>query len=257
MGARESEFSGRVRTAAFWPAVFAAAALLLLVNIWRLGSLAGRMGELYAGIVASEKEAAEAAQEIDSFDGELSYLEKLSEPNPNEKGVLRTQSAVNAEVRELRKKLEQRIGKSLHVAVDSRANKLYLKKGSKLLWEADCSVGKGGAIKDKATGRVWEFVTPRGEFRIRTKMEDPLWIKPDWAFVESNEPAPPRGDPSRAVKGELGKYALDIGNGYLIHGTKNEALLGSPVSHGCVRLGAEALAKLYKAAPVGTKVYIY
>jgi L,D-transpeptidase YbiS len=75
--------------------------------------------------------------------------------------------------------------------------------------------------------------------------------------VENKEPVPPPLDPSRKVEGELGKYALNIGDGYLIHGTKNEESLGRAVSHGCIRLGAEALEKLYKAAPVGTRVYIY
>ena len=79
----------------------------------------------------------------------------------------------------------------------------------------------------------------------------------DWAYVENKEPVPPPSDPSRKVEGELGKYALDIGDGYLIHGTRNEADLGRPVSHGCIRLGAEPLEKLYNAVQVGTTVYIY
>lgn len=240
-----------------WLASFVLLAVFLAVNIWRMGFSVQKIASLYSEIGAKERESAEISREMDASDEELSYLGKLSEPNPNEKSVARTQSVINAEVRELRKKIEQRVGNKLYIAVDSKSNKLFLKKGTKLLWEADCSVGKGGVVKDKKSGRVWEFVTPRGEFTVRYKMEDPLWIKPDWAFVESKEPVPPREDPSRLVKGELGAFALDIGNGYLIHGTKNEATLGMAVSHGCVRLGAEPLEKLYKAAPVGTKVYIY
>ena len=75
--------------------------------------------------------------------------------------------------------------------------------------------------------------------------------------MESKEPIPPPEDPARKVEGELGAYVLSLGYGYLIHGTKNEALLGTAVSHGCVRLGAENLAKLYEAAPIGTPVFIY
>ena len=36
-----------------------------------------------------------------------------------------------------------------------------------------------------------------------------------------------------------------------------EDLLGRPASHGCVRLGAGDLKKLYETIPTGTKVYIY
>ena len=73
------------------------------------------------------------------------------------------------------------------------------------------------------------------------KAENPLWRKPDWAYVESKEPVPPPEDPARMTPGELGAFVLNLGDGYLIHGTKNEAGLGRPASHGCVRLGAEDL----------------
>jgi L,D-transpeptidase YbiS len=151
----------------------------------------------------------------------------------------------------------RRLRDETHIVVDTRANKLYLKKGLSLLWEADCSVGKGGRLIDPKTGRRWEFVTPRGRFEVRNKIEKPLWVKPDWAFVETGEQVPPPGDPARKVEGELGGYVLNLGDGYLIHGTKNEQSLGRPASHGCVRLGAENLKRLYETVPVGTPVYIY
>jgi len=112
-------------------------------------------------------------------------------------------------------------------------------------------------LMDKKSGRGWGFVTPRGQFEIRDKIAEPIWIKPDWAFVETKEPIPPPGDPSRQTKGELGAYVLNLGDGYLIHGTKNEALLGQPASHGCVRLGKEDLQKIYDLVPKGTRVFIY
>src|SRR5262249_51051352 len=143
------------------------------------------------------------------------------------------------------------------ILVDTKANKLYVKKGLTLLWEADCSAGRGGILVDKATGRRWEFVTPRGQFEVQSKMEKPLWIKPDWAFVEEKQTVPPPGDPSREVREELGAYVLNLGDGYLIHGTKDEAALGHSVSHGCVRLGAADLKRLYETVPRGTRVYIY
>jgi lipoprotein-anchoring transpeptidase ErfK/SrfK len=92
---------------------------------------------------------------------------------------------------------------------------------------------------------------------VVSKGVDPIWRKPDWAYAESGEPIPPPEDPSRLVKGELGEFFLDLGDGYLIHGTRNEALLGRPASHGCVRLGAADLRRLYEAAAPGTRVFIY
>ncbi len=237
--------------------VFALLCLLLALAVWRLGKADEKLETLYAGIGLAEKESSETAKEIDSTDGEVAYLQELFGPDPAEQSVIRTQHAIQAEIRDLRTQLARRLGNHIYLAVDSRANKLYLRKGVKLLLEADCSVGKGGKVRDKATGRAWEFITPRGEFRVKSKMEEPLWRKPDWAFVENGEPVPGEQDPARLVAGELGKYALNIGNGYLLHGTKNEGALGRAVTHGCVRLGAEALEKIYKAVPVGAAVYIY
>ncbi|MFA5975563.1 MAG: L,D-transpeptidase [Elusimicrobiota bacterium] len=188
---------------------------------------------------------------------EITFLQKLIDVIPQEKGFVRTQRAIADEVNTLRVKIGRRIHDDLHILVDTRANKLYVKKGLGLLWQADCSVGRGGFLKDKVTGRRWEFVTPRGQFEILGKIEKPIWTKPDWAFVENGEIIPPPDDLKRQVEGELGAYVLNLGDGYLIHGTKNEALLGRSVSHGCVRLGAEDLKRLYETVPRGVRVYIY
>ncbi len=197
------------------------------------------------------------AADIRADTHQLEFLESLVNLLPQEKSFIRTEKAIAAEVETLRRKVGHRLGDQLHIVVDTRANKLYLKKGLTLLWAADCSVGKGGILADKKTGRRWEFVTPHGKFEIRSKIEKPLWIKPDWAFVETKDPIPPPEDPKRKIEGELGGYVLNLGDGYLIHGTKTEALLGRSVSHGCVRLGADNLKKLYESVPTGTGVYIY
>ena len=132
-----------------------------------------------------------------------------------------------------------------------------MKKGLNILLEANCSVGRGGQLRDKTTGRGWDFSTPKGILSVVWKTEDPVWIKPDWAFVETKQPVPAPDDASRMAKGELGRYLLSLGNGYLIHGTKDEQSLGRPVSHGCIRLGAEDLEQVYKRLPMGTRVYVY
>lgn len=188
---------------------------------------------------------------------ESEFLLGLPNILPEDKGYLRTQKAIGDEVAQLRSKVGRRLKGTLQVVVDAKANKLYVKKGLKLLWQADVSVGRGGRLVDARSGRKWEFVTPRGEFRVIGKGVNPKWRKPDWAYVEAGEPVPPPEDPSRLVEGELGGYVLNLGDGYLIHGTKREELLGRPASHGCVRMGADDLEKLYKTVPTGTRVVIF
>jgi L,D-transpeptidase-like protein len=68
---------------------------------------------------------------------------------------------------------------------------------------------------------------------------------------------PPMGTKNRAVEGELGKYRLDLGQGYLLHGTPHQESIGQAATHGCIRLRDEDIAWLYEFVPVGTKVYIY
>lgn len=188
---------------------------------------------------------------------DVEFLQGLPNILPEDKGYSRTQKAIESEVSALRMQVAKRLKNAVHVVVDAKANKLYVKKGLKLLWSTDVSVGRGGVLSSRKTGQRWEFVTPRGEFRVISKGIDAKWRKPDWAFVEAGEPVPPPQDPSRFVSGELGAYYLNLGDGYLIHGTKNEELLGKPASHGCVRVGAADLERLYQAVPLGTKVYIF
>lgn len=68
---------------------------------------------------------------------------------------------------------------------------------------------------------------------------------------------PPLGTKNRKVEGELGKYRLDMGEGFLLHGTPYQESIGLAATHGCVRLRDEDIEWLYDHVPVGTKVYIY
>jgi L,D-transpeptidase-like protein len=68
---------------------------------------------------------------------------------------------------------------------------------------------------------------------------------------------PPTGTRNRKVEGELGKYRLDLGEGYLLHGTPDKESIGFAATHGCIRLRDEDIEWLYTYVPVGTKVYIF
>lgn len=68
---------------------------------------------------------------------------------------------------------------------------------------------------------------------------------------------PPLGTTQRRYQGVLGTHRLNLGDGYAIHGTNQPETVGRAVSHGCVRVRNEDIAKLYALVPVGTPVYIY
>ena len=67
---------------------------------------------------------------------------------------------------------------------------------------------------------------------------------------------PPYGTKNRSVTKELGEFALDLGGGYLIHGTPDEETVGQLSTHGCIRMRSEDLAWLFDNIPVGTPVEI-
>ena len=164
---------------------------------------------------------------------------------------------LRSEERKLRGALLKASPRGLYIVIDQTQNRIYLKKDDQVLQTAVCSAGSGMVLQEE-TGRKrqWVFDTPRGLFRVLTKVEDPVWKKPDWAFVEEGKPIPK--DPSERFEyGTLGEYALYFGNGYLIHGTLYERLLGRSVTHGCIRVGRDDLRKLYASVPLGTPIYIY
>ncbi len=141
-----------------------------------------------------------------------------------------------------------------YILIDTAENRLYLKQGERILLDAVCSTGSGRRLR--AAGRSWSFDTPKGHFRILSKEDSPVWIKPDWAFLEEGEPVPSREE-DRVERGVLGDHALGFGDGYFIHGTLYTRLLGQNVTHGCIRLGREDLAYLNQTVPLNTEVYIY
>jgi L,D-transpeptidase-like protein len=177
--------------------------------------------------------------------------------SPAPKAAVSREAAKLAGERErLQAALARRVPRGPWIVIDQTHNRLRLMRGDETLLEAPCSAGSGMVLKEGARGRVWVFDTPRGRFEVLSKSENPVWKKPDWAFVEEGEPIPK--DPAdRLEYGSLGEYALYFGNGYMIHGTLYERLLGRPVSHGCIRLGKDPLRQVYRQAPLGTPVYIY
>jgi len=68
---------------------------------------------------------------------------------------------------------------------------------------------------------------------------------------------PPFGTRQRQIPEILGTHKLELGDGYLIHGTNQETSIGDAVSHGCVRMYNADVAHLYAQVPVGTPVYIF
>jgi hypothetical protein len=156
----------------------------------------------------------------------------------------------------LQKKLGQMTPGGVYLVINTSDNTFFLYQNRQLIREGLCSTGSYIKLETDDE-KSWLFETPKGVFNVRGKLTSPVWRKPDWAFVEDGLPIPPANDPSRFEYGVLGDYALNLGNGYLIHGTLYKRFLGLPVTHGCIRMNDEDLEAVYRTLPIGAKVFIY
>jgi len=156
----------------------------------------------------------------------------------------------------LRNMLRESDDGELYLVVDTESNRLTMRQGNSVLLKAVAGTGSRQFLKEER-GRSWYFESPLGSFTVLGRERNPVWIRPDWSYVEENMPIPPKNDPDRFVRDVLGKYAILLGNGYKIHGTKWKKLLGTHFTHGCVSLGDKDLEVVHGSVKNGTKVYIY
>jgi L,D-transpeptidase ErfK/SrfK len=103
------------------------------------------------------------------------------------------------------------------------------------------------AIGDVATP------SPVGERYVRWKAPDPTWHVPASILLE--RPWLPAQVPP-GEENPLGRFWLDLGDGYGIHGTNNVWSIGRMTTHGCIRMYDAQIEALYARTPVGTPVHI-
>jgi lipoprotein-anchoring transpeptidase ErfK/SrfK len=177
-------------------------------------------------------------------------------PAPPRKPHPKKRETPETRLDDLQRKIAALAPRGTYILIDTGVNHLYLMRDRSVEREAICSTGSGRFLPDPPRNREWTFDTPKGEFRIQKKIVKPVWIKPDWAFIEDGEDLP-KDSGERVAPDELGDYAMDLGDGYLIHGTLYERSLGMSVTHGCIRLGAKDLDVIFHAVKVGTPVFIF
>jgi L,D-transpeptidase ErfK/SrfK len=102
------------------------------------------------------------------------------------------------------------------------------------------------------------WLTPQGTVHITQKIVKPAWTVPESVrkeHAELGEPLPRVVPPG--PDNPLGDFAMRLSlPRYLIHGTNQPYGVGLRVSHGCVRLYPEDIARLFPRVPVGTQVRI-
>lgn len=107
------------------------------------------------------------------------------------------------------------------------------------------------------------FKTPTGRFMVAEKIGNG---EPVWAEFKSRQPtgiiATAGGEHDGILTRILWLSGLDEQNAntrdrYIyFHGTNREDLIGTPASHGCIRLRNADIAELFDLVPEGVRVFI-
>lgn len=70
------------------------------------------------------------------------------------------------------------------IVISIADNHLWYRVGDSVVFEAPVATGSGKVLVRGASGARWRFETPRGRLRIIDKDTDPMWVPPDWHYVE-------------------------------------------------------------------------
>ena len=250
------------------------------------------MGLLLGVLLAAGLFVATSAMAVDArFDRRVAEMvysrDQRSLSFVRQKEAELTQQVAQRE-QQLAKKEEELVPANKPYLVVSLAERRVLMiQANDTVFRAPVAIGSGKTVViDGVTKR---FQTPRGKMAITSKELDPVWVPPNWHYVEvarrnglgiidmSNAspnalrgyPAgqvpirggsviiPPWGSPQRQYRGKLGAAKLEMYDGYYFHGTDNESSVGDAASHGCLRMRRDDILWMYKNVPTGTPVYIY
>jgi lipoprotein-anchoring transpeptidase ErfK/SrfK len=95
--------------------------------------------------------------------------------------------------------------------------------------------------------------TPAGLYSIQNKAVNPAWHVPNSAWAGDLAGKVIAGDdPSNPIKARW----MGIYDGVGVHGTSDDASIGSAASHGCIRMHIPDVEELYDQVPVGAPIYI-
>jgi lipoprotein-anchoring transpeptidase ErfK/SrfK len=126
-----------------------------------------------------------------------------------------------------------------NVAVDKKDHVLHLYLQDLYLKSFKVALGMNGN-------------TPTGVWKVINHLENPDWVDPDGKRWHANDPQNPLGEFWIGLEGIEGDAVGRTGFG--IHGTIEPQTIGQDVSLGCVRMGADDIALVYKLLLPGTSI---
>jgi lipoprotein-anchoring transpeptidase ErfK/SrfK len=95
------------------------------------------------------------------------------------------------------------------IMVSTAENRVYVRQNGQTIFQAVCSTGKGTTMA--MDGKTLIFDTPIGKFHVKSKEENPMWVPPDWHYVEMA-----RKNGMNVIRLNPGA-SIDAGSGQLVH----------------------------------------
>ena len=71
-----------------------------------------------------------------------------------------------------------------YIVVSIADHRLWYKRGDQTLFTTQVATGSGKTLA-KGGGNKWKFETPRGRLVVESKETEPVWVPPDWHYVEA------------------------------------------------------------------------
>jgi L,D-transpeptidase-like protein len=75
-------------------------------------------------------------------------------------------------------------GSNAYIVVSLGDHRLWYKHGDSVLFTAGVAIGSGKVLERSGTDAHWKFETPRGRLAVVSKETEPVWVPPDWHFIE-------------------------------------------------------------------------
>ena len=70
-----------------------------------------------------------------------------------------------------------------YLVVSIADHRVWYKRGDQILFTTQVATGSGKVLA-KGGGNKWKFETPRGRLVVESKETEPMWVPPDWHYVE-------------------------------------------------------------------------
>lgn len=103
-----------------------------------------------------------------------------------------------------------------YIVVSIEERRLWYRQGDSVLFSTEVATGSGRTLERAGDGSFWRFETPRGRLAVVSKETDPVWVPPDWHFVEQAQKRGlgilrlNRGDRITTPDGEISVSGSDV-----------------------------------------------